>query len=79
MLQYVEVNNRAEELRMDVLQAVHFIIKAWDEVKVETICNCWHHVKILSSCTNEEADLRNTLEDIHRFEDSMFNDLADDI
>src|ERR1044072_3352993 len=79
MLQYVEAGNHVEELRMDVLQAVRFIIKVWDEIKVETICNCWHHVKILPSCTNEEADLRNTLKDIYRFEDSMLNDLANDI
>jgi len=79
MLQYVEAGNRAEELRMDILQAVRFIIKAWDEVKVETIHNCWHHVKILFPCTNEEIDLKNILEDIHRSEDSILNDFMNDI
>ena len=79
MLQHVEADNHAEDLRIDVLQAACFVIKAWDEVKVETIHNCWHHVKILPPCTNEEADLRNILEDIYQSEDSMLNDLADDI
>ncbi|CAB5357059.1 unnamed protein product [Rhizophagus irregularis] len=33
MLQYVEAGNRAEELRIDVLQAIRFIIQAWDEAE----------------------------------------------
>ena len=40
MLQYVETGNRAEDLRIDVLQAIRFIIQTWDEVNSEIISNC---------------------------------------
>src|SRR5688572_29688105 len=32
---------------MDVLQAIQFIIKSWNEVTTKTIHNCWHHTGIL--------------------------------
>jgi len=40
LLQHVKADNHAEDLHIDILQAAYFIIKAWDEVKVETIHNC---------------------------------------
>ncbi len=40
MLRYVEEGNRVEDLCMDILQAIHFIIQAWNEVNIDTICNC---------------------------------------
>ncbi|CAG8793776.1 2456_t:CDS:1, partial [Gigaspora rosea] len=39
MLQEVENGQRAEDLKMNVLQAIHFIIQGWDEVKANTIRN----------------------------------------
>jgi hypothetical protein len=32
---------------MDVLQAIQFIIKSWNEVTPKIIHNCWHHTGIL--------------------------------
>ncbi|CAG8673311.1 22490_t:CDS:2 [Cetraspora pellucida] len=45
------------DLKMDVLQAILYIIKGWGEVLAVTICNCWHHIKILPSSTNLSDDL----------------------
>ncbi|EXX72372.1 hypothetical protein RirG_069910 [Rhizophagus irregularis DAOM 197198w] len=59
MLQYVETGNRAEDLRMDVLQAIRYIIQAWEEVDAEIIHNCWHHTKILPDAN---VNLRNISE-----------------
>ncbi|RGB24112.1 hypothetical protein C1646_773541 [Rhizophagus diaphanus] len=73
MLRYVEAGGRAEDLRMDVLQAIRYIIQAWDKVKAEIICNCWCHTKILPD-TN--VDLRNISEDIRQCEDLVLNDLT---
>ncbi|CAG8804505.1 2621_t:CDS:2, partial [Racocetra persica] len=39
ILQEVENGQRAEDLKMNVLQAIHFIIQGWDEVKANTIQN----------------------------------------
>ena len=61
MLQYVETGNRAEDLHIDVLQAIRFIIQAWDEVNAKIISNCWHHTKILPDAN---VDFRNISEDI---------------
>jgi hypothetical protein len=74
MLRYVEAGNRAEDLRMDVLQAIRFVIQAWDEVNAEIICNCWHHTKILPDAN---TDMRNISEDIYQHENLVLDDLAD--
>src|SRR6266496_6207765 len=76
MLQYVETGNRAEDLCIDVLQAIRFIIQAWDEVNSEIISNCWHHTKILPDAN---VDFRNTSEDIHQNENLVLRDLADSL
>lgn len=76
MLQYVETGNRAEELRIDVLQAIRFIIQAWGEVNSEIISNCWRHTKILPDIN---VDFRNVSEDIRQNEDSVLHDLADSL
>ncbi|CAG8732671.1 14814_t:CDS:2, partial [Gigaspora rosea] len=39
MLQHVEEGNCAEDLCLNVLQAINFIIQAWDEVGAATIRN----------------------------------------
>jgi len=47
MLEQVEAGQHAQNLKMDVLQAIRFVILAWKEIKMETIFNCWQHTKIL--------------------------------
>jgi hypothetical protein len=74
MLQYVEAGNRAENLCMDVLQAIRYTIQAWEEVDAEIIRNCWHHTKILPDA---DVDLRNIPEDIYRNENLVLDDLVD--
>ena len=39
---------------MDVLQAICYIIKSWEEITPETIHNCWKHTKILPDTINAE-------------------------
>src|SRR5688572_4651680 len=41
---------------MDVLQAIQYIIKSWNEVTTNTIKNCWNHVKILSDIISDDDD-----------------------
>lgn len=76
MLKYVEEGNRAEDLRIDVLQAIRFIIQAWDEVNTEIISNCWRHTKILPDAN---VDFRNVSEDIRQNENLVLRDLADSL
>ncbi|CAG8443088.1 9549_t:CDS:1 [Cetraspora pellucida] len=75
MLQEVENGQRAEDLKMNVLQAIHFIIQGWDEVKANTIRNCWYQTKILSADAN--SDLRSSLEDFRQTTNPVLNDIAD--
>ena len=74
MLKHVEEGNHAEDLRIDVLQAIHFIIQAWDEVNAEIISNCWRHTKILPDAN---VDFRNISEDIRQNENLVLRNLAD--
>jgi hypothetical protein len=69
MLQHVEAGERVENLRMNILQAIQFIVQAWSEISAETIRNCWGHTKILPDLgnlsENEDLlldDLTNTLQ-----------------
>ncbi|CAG8715150.1 18307_t:CDS:2, partial [Racocetra persica] len=75
MLQEVENGQHAEDLKMNVLQAIHFIIQGWDEVKANTIRNCWYQTKILSADTN--SNLRSSLEDFHQTTNPVLNNIAD--
>ena len=52
ILSQVEEGKEINELKMDVLQAIRYIIKSWNEVTCETIYNCWNHTKILPDRTN---------------------------
>ena len=72
MLQNVEAGNRAEDLRMDILQAIRFTIQAWDKINAKIIHNSWCHTKILPGVN---ANLRDILEDIHQNENLMLNEL----
>ncbi|GBC52240.2 CENP-B homolog protein 2-like [Rhizophagus irregularis DAOM 181602=DAOM 197198] len=56
LLRYVEVDNRAEDLRMDILQAIRFIIQAWDLRNVsEDICQ--NENLVLNELTDALRDL----------------------
>lgn len=55
---------------MDVLQAIEYIIQAWEEITPATIRNCWHHTKILS--TNASF-----FDDVQETDNSVFEELAE--
>ncbi|GBC36913.2 tigger transposable element-derived protein 6-like [Rhizophagus irregularis DAOM 181602=DAOM 197198] len=75
LLRYVEAGNRAEDLRMDILQTIRFIIQAWGEINPEVVRNCWWHTKILPDDVN--VNLRNVSEDIRQNENLVLDELAD--
>jgi len=54
MLEQVEDGQFIQDLKMNVLQAIQYITKSWNEVTVNTIKNCWNHVKILSNAISED-------------------------
>ncbi|CAG8597381.1 11992_t:CDS:2, partial [Cetraspora pellucida] len=70
----VENSACADVLKIDVLQAVHFIIQGWEEVTAETICNCWCHTNILSVDTN--AELYSLSDNIHQTIDLVLEDIT---
>jgi transposase len=61
ILNQVEAGNDIKNLKMDVLQAIKFIIKSWKEVSSQTIYNCWNHTKILP----DRINLTNPSDDIN--------------
>jgi hypothetical protein len=75
MLEQIEAGQRAEDLKMNVLQAIQYITKGWNEVSPDTIRNCWRHTNILSAATN--ADLRNLSDNVRRSTDTSLDDLAE--
>src|SRR5947207_14019722 len=56
MLKQVEAGERAQDLKMDVLQAIRYVIQGWNNVTAETIYNCWRHTGILPINTDIELD-----------------------
>ncbi|CAG8677309.1 16214_t:CDS:2, partial [Gigaspora rosea] len=72
MLQEVENGRCAEDLKMNVLQAIRFPIQGWDEVKANTIRNCWYHTEILSADDDSDSS---SLKDFCQTTDPI-NDIA---
>src|SRR6266542_2322917 len=56
MLEQVEAGQDIQDLKMDVLQAIQYIIQGWNEVTTKTIQNCWYHTKILPFNSDMELD-----------------------
>jgi hypothetical protein len=61
MLEQVKAGQFIQDLKMDVLQAIQYIIRGWNEVTASTIKNCWNHVKILpdtfeNDINNDDVD-----------------------
>ena len=70
MLEQVEAGHFVQDLKMNVLQAIYYIIRAWRETSAETISNSWKHTKILP--TNADS-LNNT----QRTNDPVINELVE--
>jgi hypothetical protein len=60
MLEQTEAGKFIQDLKMDVLQAIQYIIQAWEETTPTTIHNCWHHTKILSTNADILGDVQET-------------------
>ena len=52
ILNQIEEGEDIKDLKMNILQAIQFIIKSWEEVSPRTIQNCWRHTKILPDRIN---------------------------
>src|SRR5438128_4478368 len=74
MLEQVEAGQQIGQLKMDVLQAIKYIIKAWEEITAETICHCWWHTGILPENINE--DLQNLPDNIHAINDTVLDEIC---
>ncbi|CAB5376754.1 unnamed protein product [Rhizophagus irregularis] len=69
ILEQVEAGQLIQNLKMNVLQAIQYIIQGWNEVTADTIKNCWNHVKILSDAIprdNDENDDSNIDSELNR-------------
>jgi hypothetical protein len=53
MLEQIEAGEDIRDLKMNVLQAIRYIVQSWDEITVKTIQNCWYHTEILSPDTDD--------------------------
>ena len=74
MLEQVEVGEQVPNLKMNVLQALEYITKAWEEIMAETIRHCRCHTKILPIVM--DTDLRNLADSIRATEDSISDKLC---
>lgn len=72
MLEQVEAGERAQDLKMDVLQAIRYVIQGWNNVTAETIYNCWRHTGILP--INTDIDLDFSLDDDYEISDDELTD-----
>ena len=69
MLEQVEAGQFIQDLKMNVLQAIQYIIQGWNGVTANAIKNCWDHVKILS-----DAIPRDIYDDDLMFDDDLMLD-----
>jgi len=74
MLEQVEVGEQVPNLKMNVLQALEYITKAWEEITANTIQHCWCHTKIIP--IGMDADLRNLSDNTRAIEDSISDELC---
>ena len=72
MLEQVEAGERAQDLKMDVLQAIRYVIQGWNNVTAETIYNCWRHTGILP--INADIELDFPLDDDYEIFDDELTD-----
>jgi hypothetical protein len=68
MLDQVEAGHYAQNLKMDILQGIKYVIQAWNEITALTIANCWNHTKILP--TNYDVEIADESDDL------IFDELA---
>ena len=74
MLEQVEAGQQIDLLKINVLQALQYIIKAWEEITAETIRNCWCHTNILP--VGISADLKSLSDHVHTAENAISDELC---
>ena len=74
MLDEIEKGEKIEDLKMNILQAIRFIIKSWEEITPETLRNCWRHTNILPAGIN--AELSNMSDNVRTTHDLTLNELS---
>ena len=74
MLKQVEAGQHVQDLKMDILQAIWYIIQAWEEIGADTIVNCWNHTVILP--VDADVNLQNLSENIHQTTKSEVDNLC---
>ena len=47
ILEQIEAGQFIQDLKMDILQAIRFVISSWNEITIDTIRNCWNHTNII--------------------------------
>jgi len=77
MLKQVEDGMDAQDLKMDILQAIKYIIQGWNEVIATTIKNCWRHTNLIPYWDNP-ADSEES-EDEVSLEDPLLEELSKNI
>lgn len=65
----MEASQRVQDLKMDVIQAIRYIIKSWDEVNAETLGttrnpSCWHQRWPTESLRKDPSNDRPVLDDL---------------
>src|SRR6266498_2680447 len=80
MLEQIEAGEDIQDLKMDVLQAIQYIIQSWDEVTTKTIQNCWYHTKIILNNNNiiDEANNIDEANDIDETDDLILDEKLHD-
>ena len=68
----VDVGEQVENLKMNILQAIQYNTKAWEEITAETIRHCWYQ----NSSIVMGTDLRNLADNIRATEDSISDELC---
>ncbi|CAG8563822.1 3724_t:CDS:1 [Dentiscutata heterogama] len=56
MLDEIESSKNIQDLKIDILQGIKYIIQGWNKVTENTIKNCWRHTKLISFWDNH-ADI----------------------
>jgi hypothetical protein len=74
MLEQIEAGQLIQDLKMNVLQAIKYIIQAWIEVTPNTIRNCWNHVGILPDINFKDDD-----DVIHENDNLIISDKLDKV
>ncbi|CAG8753264.1 2370_t:CDS:2, partial [Acaulospora morrowiae] len=70
LLRQIEDGTAIEQTKLNILEAIRWIIDAWGEVPVSVIKNCWFHTGLIQRPLSIEI---NSIEEITRHEVDLLN------